>query len=1018
VADIPIGSQVEHIAVDSVSNFVYATRSDGNVTVIDSTNDTVNAVVPVGIQPTGVDVDPGLNLAYVANSGDTKISVIAGPVRSGNTATAATFAGNITGLLPLGPIAVDPVKHLAYAVVAGPTAEPGTVNYSLAVIQGNPGGSTTLVNTVSYIRAGTSATLSANAISVDTTSGRVAIADTVDTSMQLYDPATQAFSTYSFAFHPATLAVDSTSEHVFLTDGYGNVGFADLTTGYSEQIHTAPDGPNTQMSCGPQGSVVAVDATTAQGYFTTCDGQSAYQVQLHLFDGVLEEEVAAPIALGNPVGQSGSASGDFALAVDSATHSAWVSNSTPNTSEVDVINGLTPSARPVLQLSTTSIDFGSTWLVGQTAAPQVVTVTNTGTVPLTSPVLNPLGAPSQINIPAASNQCATVTTIAAGGSCTFSVGYTFSASGSIDAGIELLDNAGDTPQLIGLTGSATQPKTTLTITSSPSPIPTGTVNSVYPGVTFIVSNTTGYVDVNQTGSLPSGLTFNGYLAPYTLTGTPTESGTFPFTISATDQNGDSGSQNFTLVVNPVGGSPAVVTDNETITVTDTETFPDVADSEKITVTDSEIVRAYAPIAITPSPASFNTNSGTGYATHAYTPVQFSATGGTGALTLSESGALPSGISFINGDLSGTPAGSSAGNTYTFSITAADALGDSATLQGYTLTILAASAFPAVVTDNESITVTDTETFPDVADAEQITVTDTETVTAFNAIAIAPSAATFNDGDNAGVQGAKYGSVTFTATGGIGTLTLSGSGTLPAGLTFNNGVLGGTLSSTSAGTYSFSVTATDADMDQATQQGYTINIAAPQIPLLKIVANPNSLTIAQGQTGETTLTFTPSGGYTGTLALSCSGLPANSMCLFTQNGGSINSLTLSGNNQAESVVLTFETDVNSQQAGIKAASSPLPPAAILPAFAIWFSSGLLGLAPFRRKRRMPRKDRRWLSLLLLLLFTGAAAFCLTDCGGSSSSGAHVTPVGTSTVTVTASPGSGTAQTLSIGITITQ
>jgi hypothetical protein len=208
------------------------------------------------------------------------------------------------------------------------------------------------------------------------------------------------------------------------------------------------------------------------------------------------------------------------------------------------------------------------------------------------------------------------------------------------------------------------------------------------------------------------------------------------------------------------------------------------------------------------------------------------------------------------------------------------------------------------------------------------------------------------------------------------------------------------------------------MDQATQQGYTINIAAPQIPLLKIVANPNSLTIAQGQTGETTLTFTPSGGYTGTLALSCSGLPANSMCLFTQNGGSINSLTLSGNNQAESVVLTFETDVNSQQAGIKAAPSPLPPAAILPAFAIWFSSGLFGLAPFRRKRRMPRKDRRWLSLLLLLLFTGAAAFCLTDCGGSSSSGAHVTPVGTSTVTVTASPGSGTAQTLSIGITITQ
>jgi hypothetical protein len=460
----------------------------------------------------------------------------------------------------------------------------------------------------------------------------------------------------------------------------------------------------------------------------------------------------------------------------------------------------------------------------------------------------------------------------------------------------------------------------------------------------------------------------------------------------------------------------VVTDNETITVTDTETFPDVADSEMITVTDKELVRAYNAITITPSPASFNASSGNSYATYAYTPAPFTATGGTGTLTLTETG-LPTVITFINGQLNGTPPTSSVG-TYPFSVTATDADGDSVTLQGYTLTIQPASAYPAQVTDNETITVTDTETFPGVAGAEQIMVTDTETVRAFDAIAIFPSASTFNAGDNAGVQSAKYGPVTFTATGGIGALTLSESGTLPAGLTFTNGVLGGTLSSTSAGTYSFSVTATDADTDQATQQGYTLNIGAPQIPSLKIVANPNSLTIAQGQSGETMLTFTPSGGYTGTLALSCSGLPANSLCLFTQNGESINSLTLSGNNQAESVALTFETDVNSQQAGMKAAPPPLPPATILPAFAICFSSGLLGLASVRRKRNIPRNDRRWLSLLLLLLLVVAATFGLTDCGGSSNFGSPVTPVGTSTVTVTAIPGSGTAQTLSISITITK
>ena len=1099
VADIPIGSQVEHIAVDSVNNFIYATRADGNVTVIDSTNDTVNAVVPVGIRPMGVDVDPGLNLAYVANAGDTKISVIAGPVRSGNTETAATPAGNVGGVLPLGPIAVDPVNHVAYAVVAGSVLEPGTVNYSLAMIQGNAGGSTTLVNIVSYIPAGTSATLSANAISVDTTSGRVAIADAADTNMQLYDPATQAFSTYSFAFHPATLAVDSTSEHVFLTDGYGNVGFADLTSGYSEQIHTAPDGPDTQMSCGSQGSVVAIDPTTEQGYFTTCDGQSAYQVQLHLFDGVLEEEVASPIALGNPVGQSGSASGDFALAVDSATHSAWVSNLTPNTSEVDVINGLAPSARPVLQLSPASIDFGSTWLVGQTAAPQVVTVMNTGTVPLTSPVLNPLGASTQIDIPASSNQCATVTTIAAGGSCTFSVGYTFSASGSIDAGIEVLDNAGDTPQLIGLTGSATQPLTTLTITSSPSPLPIGTVNSVYPGVNFTVSNSTGYVYVTQTGSLPSGLTFNGYLAPYTLTGTPTQAGTFPFTISATDQNGDSGSQTFTIVVNPVGGGqPAVVSDNETITVTDTETFPDVADSEKITVTDSELVRAYNAITITPSPASFNASSGNGYATYAYTPVQFSAAGGTGSLTLTETG-LPTVITFINGQISGTPSTSSVG-TYPFSVTATDADGDQLTVQGYSLTIQPASAHPAQVTDNESITVTDTETFPDVADAEQITVTDTVTVTVGSTLAITTTGSL-----PTGYVNALYPATTINASGGSTPYTWSATG-LPSSLSIGatTGVISGTPASQAGSPFTVTVTVIDSTGNKASANysitidastlaitttgslptGYvnalypatTINASGGSTPYtwsatglpsglsigattgvisgtpasqaallftvtvtvidsagnkasanlslavlvaeLKISANPDSLTIAQGQTGETTLTFTPSGGYSGTLALGCSGLPAYSLCVFTQNGASVSSVTLSGNNQPVNVVLTFETDVKPQLGRLGSATTSTPPDVILPAIAFWWSGSLMGLTAFTRRRKMLSKNLWWIGLCILLLLTAIATAGLAGCGGESNSGMHITPVGNSTVTVSATSGSGTAQTLSIDITIAQ
>ncbi|MGB6827333.1 MAG: hypothetical protein WBE41_04745 [Terracidiphilus sp.] len=111
----------------------------------------------------------------------------------------------------------------------------------------------------------------------------------------------------------------------------------------------------------------------------------------------------------------------------------------------------------------------------------------------------------------------------------------------------------------------------------------------------------------------------------------------------------------TLTINAATLPPAPVTNNETVTVTDTESFPDVADSEKITVADQCIVRAFTPIVFTPASATFNANDGTGYATHPYTSVDFSATGGIGTLNLTESDALPSGIAFSDGVLSGTPA---------------------------------------------------------------------------------------------------------------------------------------------------------------------------------------------------------------------------------------------------------------------------------------------------------------------------------------------------------------------------
>ena len=157
----------------------------------------------------------------------------------------------------------------------------------------------------------------------------------------------------------------------------------------------------------------------------------------------------------------------------------------------------------------------------------------------------------------------------------------------------------------------------------------------------------------------------------------------------------------------------------------------------------------SPLAISPSSLPAST-VGVAYSQ------TVSTAGGTGSVTLSESGALPAGLTFTasTGALSGRP---TAGGTFNISITATDSVGDTAS-QAYSLVIN-----PAV--------------------------------------SLSPSSLP------ASTVGVAY-SQKFTTTGGTGSVTLSESGALPAGLTFtaSTGTLSGTP--TASGTFNISVTATD------------------------------------------------------------------------------------------------------------------------------------------------------------------------------------------------------------------
>ncbi len=240
---------------------------------------------------------------------------------------------------------------------------------------------------------------------------------------------------------------------------------------------------------------------------------------------------------------------------------------------------------------------------------------------------------------------------------------------------------------------------------------------------------TGYTFAVTNGSLPSWMTLDPNLG--TLSGTPTDaSGSpFDFTITATDDGGNSGSQDYTLTVLPTLSLAAA-------------TLPDAA-----------VGSSYSPQTLLASGGS-----------------------GSGYTFVVTAGSIPDGMTLDPnlGTLGGTPTDNS-GNPYSFTVTVTDDANDTAN-QSYTLNV------------NPAITLSPA-TLPDAA------------------------------------LGGAY-SQTIAATGGSGsgyTYALT-SGTLPIGLSVdpNTGILGGTPTDNSGNPYNFTITATDSNGNTGSQ-GYTLTV---------------------------------------------------------------------------------------------------------------------------------------------------------------------------------------------------
>ena len=84
---------------------------------------------------------------------------------------------------------------------------------------------------------------------------------------------------------------------------------------------------------------------------------------------------------------------------------------------------------------------------------------------------------------------------------------------------------------------------------SPLSVPAGTNHVGYTTQHFSASGGPGFaITLAESGTLPTGMSISAPAATLTLSGTPTQAGTFNFTITATDTVGNSGSRGYTLTI--------------------------------------------------------------------------------------------------------------------------------------------------------------------------------------------------------------------------------------------------------------------------------------------------------------------------------------------------------------------------------------------------------------------------------------------------------------------------------------
>ncbi|MEV0406184.1 choice-of-anchor D domain-containing protein [Actinoallomurus sp. NPDC050550] len=232
-----------------------------------------------------------------------------------------------------------------------------------------------------------------------------------------------------------------------LTDGGGNSGVFDSTACQNITNPTFPPylpDNGSQISISPTsvgfGSVATGSSSTAQKVTVTNSGTAAAPVGSISTSGDFSQtnDCGSSIAAGSSCTVSvtftptatGSRTGNLTITASGVTNTVPLSGT-----------GVAPG--PILSPDPAALSFAGT-IVGSSAPTQAVTVTNTGT---TSATISGVAASGDFG------QTDNCSTLAVGASCTVTVKFTPSASGTRTGNVTITSNANDSPTTVALTGS-------------------------------------------------------------------------------------------------------------------------------------------------------------------------------------------------------------------------------------------------------------------------------------------------------------------------------------------------------------------------------------------------------------------------------------------------------------------------------------------------------------------------------------------------------------------------------------